>query len=98
MGSSSVLLGLVSCGVGVVAGLAGVVGEVEEGSMTMRRSVGWRACRDIVACFVVVGWYRSEKRAEQVEHRAGGFELVGIDVVLDVDLECSLTLFSGARL
>lgn len=51
MGSSSVLFGLVSCEAGVVAGLVGVAGaeEEEEGSMTMRRSVGWRACRDMVA-------------------------------------------------
>ena len=49
MGSSSVLLGLVSCVERVVVGLVGVVDcEAEEGSMTMRRSVGWRVCRDIV--------------------------------------------------
>lgn len=48
MGSSSVLLASVSCGIGVDEEvLVGVAGA--EGSMTMRRRVGWRACWDMVA-------------------------------------------------
>lgn len=51
MGSSSVLLGLVSCDEGVVD-FMGVEGEgVEEGSITMRRRVGWREFRDIIVVF-----------------------------------------------
>ena len=47
MGSSSVLLASVSCGVDVVEeNLGGVVGV--EGSMTILRRVGWRACWDMV--------------------------------------------------
>lgn len=46
MGSSSVLLASVFCGVSVVEDLVGVGGA--EGSMTMRRRVGWRACWDMV--------------------------------------------------
>ena len=47
MGSSSVLLASVSCGVGVVEEvLVGVRGA--EGSMTILRRVGWRAYWDMV--------------------------------------------------
>lgn len=50
MGSSSVRFGLVSEDERVVGVFVGVVGtESLEGSMTMRRSVGWRACRDMLA-------------------------------------------------
>lgn len=56
MGSSSVRFGLDSAGDGVEEVLVVVVlgAESVEGSMTIRRRVGWRACRDmlVVACSV----------------------------------------------
>lgn len=54
MGSSSVVLGLEGAA-SVARVLGGVVGGEVEGSMTMRSSVGWRACSDIV---LGCSWWR----------------------------------------
>ena len=73
VGSNSVLFGL-SEGEVVVdfVGVAG--GDEEDGSMTMRRRVGWRACRDMLA---IVGVWRSSVVRERLRHRASESELVG---------------------
>lgn len=72
VGSSSVLFGL-SEGE-VVVDVVGVVGGDEEGSITMRRRVGWRACRDMLA---IAGVWASSAVRERLRHRASECEPVG---------------------